>query len=85
MDKAVLVTRFDSQDHLWQTTDGAMRCAANLVLSTVDGSGNAGGEYNGIEAHLGDVKPGKIFLKDVSFDQQIKKVSSTHVLEHLSI
>ena len=85
MDEAVFVTRFDSQDHLWQTTDAAMRRAADSILSAVAGSGNAGGQYNGSEAHLGDIEPGKIFLKDVPFDQQIEKVSSTHVLKHLSI
>lgn len=71
MDEAVFVTRFDSQDHLWQTTDAAMRCAVNSALNAVSRSGNAGGQNNGIEAHLGDIEPGKIFLKDVLFDQQI--------------
>lgn len=81
----MFVTRFDSQYHLWQTTDAAEPYDVNFTLSVVARSGNAGGRCNETGAHLRDVEPGKIFFKDVPFDQEIKKVSPAHVLEHLSI
>lgn len=85
MDKAVFVTRFDSQDHLWQTMDAAEPYAVNLALCGVARLGDAGGECNETGANLGDIEAGEIFFKDVPFDQQVQKVSSTHILEHLSI
>ena len=37
-----------------------------------------------MDSDLCDIKPGKIFFKDVSFYQEVEEIATTHVLQYLS-
>ena len=81
MDKAQFMTRLNGKHHL--------RCQApEATFVWLPGRQNGDvrmGHVAGdtIRTNLCDIEPSEIFLEHVSFDQEIQKVTATHVLENL--
>ena len=69
MNKTKLMASFNCKDHL---------------EAEVRYPGTKGVERP-ISAHFSHVEPRKIFLEDVSFDQQIEQVPAAHIFEDLMI